>query len=373
MLEYRWRVEKLNRSLSGFAGDWDALNRRVLAGHPMMDSRYVDTLLWHFGEGSEWICRCEKDGTTAGLIIMKPARPGVWSSFIPAQSPGFPLGPMILEEASALARLIPALPGWAGQVDLLCQDALINPGFQCRETPCRPLPYALTMSIRLEGGFESYWQQRSSNLRGAVRQRMNRLAKAGWQPRLVRLEAPGDMAAAVRRYACLELTGWKGREGSAVSPDNAKGRFYTEILEKFAETGQAAVYEYWLGDCHVASQMIIHSERMAIYLKTTYDEKFAEFSPGLLLLQELVRDNFSRLPGGVFEFYTNTHSSPMQLAWATDQRWIEHLTLYRNEAVRRALSAIVAARDQALSLRDRARNLCARPGTPPNPGSNPAA
>lgn len=366
MDNYRWFVRPLDRSLTGYGIEWDFLNRRFLASHPMFDSRYVDALLRHFGDGDEHLCRCEWNGDLVGIGILERSRPGVWRSFIPAQSPGFPLGPLLLKDSSSLLELLPALPGWAGQVDFLCRDPLLGPAFPGPDLSCRTMPHVLTMAVRLEGGFDAYWQKRSGNLRGAIRQRLNRLSKAGLVPSLVRLEKPGEMAGAVSRYAALELSGWKGRAGSAVSPDNAKGRFYREIMEGYAETGQAAVYEYWLGERHAASQMIIFNDRMAIYLKTAYDEELADFSPGLLLLRELIQDSFSRLPGGVFEFYTNTNASPLQLAWATEQRWIEHVSIYRSDAVRKLASALQASKGLAARLAALGRGL--RPAAPQLPG-----
>ena len=118
--------------------------------------------------------------------------------------------------------------------------------------------------------------------------------------------------------------------------------------------------------------MVISNGRMVIYLKTTYDETFAHLSPGLLLLQELIRDSFARLPGGVFEFYTNTHASPLQLAWATDQRWIEHVSIYRNGAVHQLSSALQAAKGMAARLGALGRGLRPAPAERLEPGTTQA-
>lgn len=335
----RWRIHHLNRSLNDFADSWDRLNQRSLAGHPMQDSRFIDGMLRHFGDGSEYLCHLEKDGEPIGVCLLKRARPGVWRSFLPAQAQ---LAPAILARGESLPALLPTMPGLVGQVDLLCQDPVFSPAFRCGRVPVRTQRHALTMNVSTDGGFEAYWSERPKNLRGAIRSRENRLAKAGLQPRLVCLTATEQMRDAVGRFAALETSGWKGRAGTALGSDSIQGPFYAEIMERFAETGQAFVYEYWLDDRLAASQLAIAAGSMLVLLKTTYNEEFAYYSPGRLLLREVIRDSFERFPGGAVEFYTNADSD--QLAWATGQRWIEHVTLYRNPAVEQIVTGVQSLR-----------------------------
>jgi len=352
LVEERWRTQALNRSLGSFAGPWDDLNRELLNGHPMLDSRFVDALLVHFGDGNEHLCQLQCGGQMMGMCILKPGKPGRWSSFMPPQAQ---VAPAILEKDANLASLVPGLGSLVAQVDLLCQDPEFSPALPCDHLPARSMNHALTMSIALEGSFEDYWSSRPRSLRQSMRTRDNRLLRDQLPPRLAIREAPGDMAAAVARFGRLESAGWKGRAGTAVSADNPQGPFYTDLLESFARTGQAVVYEYWLGERLAASQLAIASDRMLLLLKTTYDEDFATYSPGRLLLREVIRDGFSRLPVSVIEFYTN--ANPDQLAWATGQRWIGHVSLYRNPAVEQVFAALHATRRLALRLRERGGGL----------------
>ncbi|HJW23850.1 MAG TPA: GNAT family N-acetyltransferase [Rhodocyclaceae bacterium] len=335
----RWRAHGLNRSLDASAATWDRLNQRLMAGHPMLDSRFIDAMLRHFGDSSERLCQLERDGEVVGMCILRRAKPGVWATFLPSQTQ---LGPAILADPADLAGLPTQLPGLAGQVDLLCQDPDFSPAFQCTGIPCQTKTHALTMSIRLEGDFDTYWSDRPKNLRASMRKRENRLSKGELQPRVVRIDQASAMSAAVERFGALESAGWKGRAGTAVSSDNAQGPFYRDLMEAFAATGQAVAYEYWLGERLAASQLAITSGTMMVLLKTTYDEELASFSPGRLLLREVIADAFQRLPGGVIEFYTNADAD--QLAWATDQRWIEHISLYRNQLVERLATAFRTTR-----------------------------
>lgn len=349
MAPYRWRAKALNRSLSAFTSQWDDLNGQINAGHPLLDSRFLNPLLGYFGDGSEHLCLLEKSGKTLGACILRPAKAGIWTSFFP---PLATIGPTLLTDSQHLPRLSAELPGLAARIDFLGQDPDFSPPLDAWPMPCRRHGHALTISIRLEGGFDAYWQERSKKLRETMRGRENRLAKAGLTPRLVRLDSPEDMAGALERYAELEWSGWKGREGSAIGRGNPQGRFYGEMLESFAWTGQAMAYEYWLDDRLAASQLAIANSRMIVALKIAYDEEFSDFSPGRLLLREFIRDCFARLPGGVLEGYTN--ATPDLLSWATHQRWIEHVSLYRSQTARQVIDAVRAARALAQGLAQKA-------------------
>ena len=197
------------------------------------------------------------------------------------------------------------------------------------------MDHALTINIDVAGeaaGFDAYWAQRSKKLSQNIRRYAHRLEKDGGGRQLLRLTEAAQMGAAVARYGELESSGWKGREGTAIRIDNAQGEFYREVLERFAASGQGAVYECWFGDRLAASRLVIGSPAMLVMLKTSYDESLSEFAPGRLLLFDLIRQTFAEGGCRTIEFYTN--ATPDQLAWATGQRTIRHVTVFRNAGVR---------------------------------------
>jgi len=136
------------------------------------------------------------------------------------------------------------------------------------------------------------------------------------------------MQSAIARFGEMESAGWKGRSGSAVHAGNVQGRFYGDVLRRFAESGRATVYELYFNDDLVAMQLCISSPGMLLLLKTTYDERQSALSPGRLLLYALLEREFSDKRLREVEFYTNADSE--QLAWATHDRWISHYLLFRN-------------------------------------------
>jgi CelD/BcsL family acetyltransferase involved in cellulose biosynthesis len=102
------------------------------------------------------------------------------------------------------------------------------------------------------------------------------------------------------------------------------------------------VYELWLNDKLVGSRLALYHDAMLVMLKTSYDETFSAYAPGRLLLRAAIEDAFSLLPGGAIEFYTDANMD--QLEWATDHRWMQHVSLYRNRLADVAIRALKACR-----------------------------
>lgn len=309
---------------------WDALNQRLMGGHPMLHPDFVDGLLQHFNVDGVLLGVADDGGEPLAMLLLNGSSRGlgVWSSFQPAQTQ---VGLSLIPASLDLEGLLAALPGYAGELDLMCDD----PRFvDLRELPGRPVtsvPHALTMNVSLSTSFDDYWAQRPRKLIQNMRRYMRRLQSEPAGERLVVIDAPQDMIGAVQRYGQLESKGWKGREGTAITIDSPQGRFYADLMGAFASRGEALVYELWLGEELLASRMLLLRQGMALMLKTAYDEATDRFAPGRILLLRTLEDLFGRLPGGAVEFYTNADSD--LLAWSTSQRWINHVIIYRHRGL----------------------------------------
>ena len=290
--------------------------------HPMLDSGFVDTLLRHFGDGSEHLCVLGSPSDPDALCILRRRAIGDWHSFLPSQTQ---VGPQLVPGSACLRTLFESLPGRVERIDLLSIDPAVLP--KGGEPTHQRMLSALTVNVSLAGTFDDYWANRSKNLRHNMRRYARRTAEVADKVEHIRITSPADIARAVSRYAQLESAGWKGREGTALAPGNAQEAFYTDLLLRLSELGRAFVYEMWIGNRLAASRLVISSDHAVAILKTTYDETLNAYAPGRQQLHALIADCFSRHPGKTLEFCTN--ASVEQIAWATDCRHIEHWTLLR--------------------------------------------
>ena len=336
-VQLAWTCTPLGRDgLKGHRAEWNALLSRLWGAHPMLDSYFLDAELRHFGTSQERLCiGTGKDGSVTAMCILQPRTLGRWRSFLPSQAQ---IGPTLVRRAADLRGLAAALPGLALQVDFLCNDPdfsrLVGPGVVCEA-------HARTTSIALLGTFEDFWAARPNKLRQNMRRYARKLAEHG-PVCLVEIASPQAIEGAVRRYALIEARGWKGAQGTAVSPGSDQEAFYCELLRSQAMPGDARAYELWAGNELVASRLAVARSNMVVMLKTTYDERFAAGAPGHVLLEQTIERLFSTDQGKRVEFYTNaTH---VQETWSTSQRQIYHATLYRSTAARTVARCVIALR-----------------------------
>lgn len=319
----RWRVYGLAGTLGPHLAAWSELNARRFADHPMLSGLFVDGLLRHFANGTEHLCVLEAGEVTRAMCVLQRRSLWQWTAFRPPQAQ---IGCLLIPEGEALSGLLECLPGRAVTLDLACVDPLIS-GHLDAPLPSFRSHHARTMAVTIQTTYAEYLASRSGQLRKNLRRYARKVEADGLSIRYESIDDPAHVAAAVLRYAQLESRGWKGAGGTALEPGGTQARFYSDLLVAAAQFGQASVHEMWLGNTLAASRLVVRSERMTIILKTTYDESFASYAPGRLLLAEVLRLMHDRGRGHVVEFYTD--ASAEQLSWATDSRCIYDLRVYR--------------------------------------------
>jgi hypothetical protein len=327
--QHTWQLDPITpgMGLGALHADWEQLLLRLHGPHPLLDVEFVDRLLRHFPVPDLYIASWLVNGHVRGMLLLQRGRVGTgqWRSYLPSQAQ---IGLYLLPFEAPLSQLFAQLPGHAGQIDLLCNDAafgdLRGPHDPSRFTQA----HALTMCVDLQSGSDAYWASRAPKLLSNLR-RYERKALA-YCPDLAlrRTDAPEEIAAAVERYGRLETQGWKGKEGSAMAPDSAQFGFYLDLMLKAAAEGQARVYELWAGDELLASRLLLIQPSMVVCLKTSFNEAHQEFAPGRILLKRVLEALFAEPPAPRVEFYTDANAD--QLAWASDQRWIYHVEVFRS-------------------------------------------
>ena len=156
-----WQVTRLNKSLDEHATAWNALNQRLFNGHPMLSASFVEGLLKHFGYGSEHLCVRATDGVPDGMCQLKPAHFGVWSTFLPSQAQ---ISPVLIQKLVSVTELINSLPGFVVRLDFLCNDPQFGELDTGDYATSNRMDHALTMTVKLQDGFQAYWESRSKTL-----------------------------------------------------------------------------------------------------------------------------------------------------------------------------------------------------------------
>jgi CelD/BcsL family acetyltransferase involved in cellulose biosynthesis len=131
--------------------------------------------------------------------------------------------------------------------------------------------------------------------------KMRRTLRVGRQ----RLEQRGHVTVELRKgsaadasflteFLALEASGWKGRMGTAILNDPNLVDFYTRLVGRFAAGGRLEWHTIRLDGRLIAAQMGMRCGASLMLPKYSYDEDFAECSPGHLLIESVIKDAFSR-------------------------------------------------------------------------------
>jgi CelD/BcsL family acetyltransferase involved in cellulose biosynthesis len=99
----------------------------------------------------------------------------------------------------------------------------------------------------------------------------------------LRIVDRGSEPQAVERFLALEAAGWKGLARTAMLSTAGEGDFFRAVCSAFAADNRLRLLSLEAGSVTVAMRCDVLTGERLFSLKMTYDERFAQFSPGLLL------------------------------------------------------------------------------------------
>lgn len=100
---------------------------------------------------------------------------------------------------------------------------------------------------------------------------------------------PAGVRAAVEKFLALEASGWKGESETALLCDPSKAAFVRAMTRQFAQTESCRVDALEVDGKPVAMGIILCAGRSAYYWKTTYNEAYSRYSPGVLFTIEMTQ------------------------------------------------------------------------------------
>ena len=175
---------------------------------------------------------------------------------------------------------------------------------------------------------------------------------------------PGDVMVAFRQFAELEAAGWKGRDKGAVLMKPDALRFFLRTLCDFAGEGRVRVDSLELNGRPIAMSIVVISGRTAFCWKTTYDEAYAKYSPGMLVVADVTNGLAADPRVAVADSCTAASHPLMSRMWSQTASLVDVLVDTRPQAGDTGFKLAVAtertrrrARAMAKSLYHAARRL----------------
>jgi hypothetical protein len=343
----RWETETLDTesARTGWWQRWDALNASGSDAHPLLDSRFAEAVERHLADHPVRHVCYRSGGEEIAMALVCRTSPLTWALLQPSQAPL----PQLVSRAgladpdTALERIMTAGSLLPQALNIARYDPRYLALEESGEHPCLDCTRIETTIAVEANDFGRYWASRPKSLKRSIERGFRRLDAESLEARFEKVSTARAISLAVDEYGLLESQGWKEAAGTAVHPQNAQGRFYREVLERFAQRGDGYVYRLWIGQQLAAMRLVIAGNGMAVILKTTYAESLAAFGPGRLLLYHVLRDLIGDPKIKRIEFYTNANRDT--LAWATESQDMYAAIRYRSAVAKRAVDRARALRD----------------------------
>lgn len=281
---------------------WDALAQNASEPNPFFESWYLLPSLRHLPQTEDvMILRYERAGRLAGLLpIVRSGRyyrwpmPQVASWLHPNCFCGTPLVAKGAEHAF-----------WQAVLDWADGQGGASMFMHLRGMVMHGALHSALNEIARDGGRQveivhveerallaselspdAYFEASlSGKKRKELRRQANRLSEEG-HVAIERRTDPNGVAEWCAAFLTLEAAGWKGKAGSALANDDGTARLFCESLAGAADKGRLERLTLSLDGQPIAMLATFLTPPGAYSYKTAFDERYARYSPGVLLQRE---------------------------------------------------------------------------------------
>ena len=125
----------------------------------------------------------------------------------------------------------------------------------------------------------------SGKKRKELRRQFTRLSELG-ELKIERRNDEHDLDRWIEEFLALEHSGWKGMAGSALASHHSPTQLFRKALAGAALRGKLERLSLWLDGQPIAMLASFLTPPGAFSFKTAFDERYARFSPGVLLQRE---------------------------------------------------------------------------------------
>jgi len=189
--------------------------------------------------------------------------------------------------------------------------------------------------LPLPSSYRELLDRLSSSFRANLRRRRRRLEALGTVS-VERVTGGADLQARLEEGFAIEHSGWKGKEGTAILQDAKTHGFYTELAHSASARDYLSLFFLKLNGRSIAFHYGFTYGGTYYMPKLGYDETLKECSPGLVLLEEILKDCIAR---GVKGFDFLGLAGDWKTQWSSEIRRHNWLYIFRNSRFGRALHA----------------------------------
>lgn len=192
------------------------------------------------------------------------------------------------------------------------------------------------LCIPLVGGWHTYLNNRSPRFRKTLRNVVNRIERLGAvEVKCYRGQEIDDQT--IQKLFSVSDSSWKVSDGIAITSQTRRMRFFEDFLSAVAQQGDVHVWMLEVNGTAIASEIQVIDGRTVYALRSDYDERYADSSPGVYLQVEILQDLFS----SSYEFYNLGFGlNPYKLRWAEQRLTVMNFRMYNRTMYSRMLRSV---------------------------------
>jgi CelD/BcsL family acetyltransferase involved in cellulose biosynthesis len=180
--------------------------------------------------------------------------------------------------------------------------------------------------LELPGTWDALLASVSRNLRSQLGNRRRALERQGRLRFRTTVGGEEELARDLAAFLRVEGSGWKAGSGTAILSDPRTQRLYTDFARAAAAAGWLRLHLLELDGVPVAADLNCVFAGGTFLVKTGFDERYARFSPGLVLRGEVLRAAIQE--GSRFYDFLGGPDG-YKLRWTTDLRPRTAIKAYR--------------------------------------------
>jgi CelD/BcsL family acetyltransferase involved in cellulose biosynthesis len=187
--------------------------------------------------------------------------------------------------------------------------------------------------LQLDGDWAGFWTAQSQRFKKTVRNVANRVERLG-RVTAEELSAAASAEECMQVFASVADRSWKAGLPISLRCNPSIARFFEALTSVLHACGQLRLWTLRLDGLPIATEYHVHDGDTVYALRSDFDDRYREASPGAYLNQHIVRTYFER---GVRIYDMGPGDNSYKLRWATSAKELDSFVLFGRSAYVTAL------------------------------------
>ena len=190
--------------------------------------------------------------------------------------------------------------------------------------------------IPLAGGWQAYVSSRSPRFRKTLRNVSNRIERLGAV--VVKCYSGRELGSKViQKLFSVSDSSWKVADGVAITSQKLRMNFFEDLLSQWDQRGDVHIWMLEVNGTPIASETQIVDGPTVYALRSDYDERYADSSPGVYLQVEILK----RLFRSSYQTYNlGVGLNPYKARWADHRLSLMNFRIYNRTLYSRLLHSV---------------------------------